>query len=107
MKNLFFAFLILFSNINCKKENTPANAIIVGYDMRLCPSPCCGGFFVDLNPNNNSNKMYYQWLPGSTNAFGIDDKTTFPLSVSIEYSIDSASCGGFQGRITITKLVKF
>ncbi len=103
MKKLFLACLFLTSFLSCKKENTLTTATILGYDRRLCPSPCCGGFFVNLSTKSIWSEETYL-SDTDLSVYGITEKSAFPISVAIEYKIDSlVSC---SKHISITKLTK-
>ena len=104
MKASFFSLvsvlvLLLVANGSCKKaDDYMADAVIVGYDPRMCA--CCGGLMISFK--------------GPTTVFDADDKTinnapdlglspneAFPLYVQVNYT---EVTGGCHGAVLITKL---
>lgn len=91
--------LLLLANGSCKKaDDYMTEAVIVGYDPRLCA--CCGGLMISFK--------------GPTTVFDADDKTinnaadlglgpneTFPLHVQVNYTKVVGSC---REAVLITKL---
>lgn len=93
--------LISFSLIACTYENTneekfQSAGVITGRDLRLCPSPCCGGWDITIE-----NQFYtFSALPGNS---GIDlEKEKFPLKVKLNWRIDSVC----WNHIEILKIIK-
>jgi hypothetical protein len=87
---LVFTFHFL---ISCKKEASyQSNAELIGYDPRLCPSPCCGGLQItidNLMPTDSAQFFLVYQLP---NDFSLGANPNFPVSVKIDYKIDSTHC---------------
>ncbi len=93
LTKLFTILLILFSLSSCKKK-VPAlkmvDAVITGYDMRLCA--CCGGLLINFenNPEKYSGNYYLiNSLPPNS---GIDENSKFPVKVLVQYTIDKNRC---------------
>lgn len=91
---LVFFLLALFS---CK-ENDPNSdssymneAIITGYDMRMCA--CCGGFMLSFEKNASPYQGVFYLVSNMPTNSGIKDSTKFPINVLIDWSIDSLNCG--------------
>ena len=73
--------LVIFS---CKKESSTVNlqeAIITGYDMRLCG--CCGGLMFSFDGNEEAYKGDFKIASELPASFQIPD--TFPLHVKINF----------------------
>jgi hypothetical protein len=74
------------------------NAEIVGLDYRLCP--CCGGIEITIdnvqNPNGNSYFLVGSYPPN----FVLGDNPTFPISVKIDWKVDTIHCFGNYVQIT-------
>jgi hypothetical protein len=69
------------------KEDIPAHdwndAIITGYDQRLCGF--CGGLMVTLSDNPNPyEEPFFQWEP-EPGRFDFVDEGNFPLFVQLKY----------------------
>lgn len=79
---IIFVFSMSGCSNNTSSEDKQYNAIITGYDMRMCM--CCGGLMVTFqdNPTPYSGKFY---LIHNSSELGIDEKTTFPIYVNITW----------------------
>ena len=69
--------------VQIQPETFESKGVITGADMRMCPSPCCGGWDITVN------KEYYTFsaLPQDS---GMDlDKQKFPLAVKLNWKLDS------------------
>src|SRR5258708_36143155 len=93
--------LVSLSLITCTYQNIneakfQSTGIITGRDMRLCPSPCCGGWDITIE-----NQFYtFSTLPNNS---GIDlEKEKFPLKVKLNWRIDSV-CWNHIEIVKITK----
>lgn len=100
--NSFFKSLCLFfvviSFLACGKDEGYENAIIDGYDLRLCA--CCGGLLIKI-----TDEKTYQWYQHNEK-FDITTKSTFPMKVKIKFHHLVSSCAASDGIIEITKLEK-
>ena len=78
--------------VGCKKNTeTPykTQGVIIGYDMRECPSPGCGGLEVKIK-NDTAKKPPPFYLVGSTlQQLGISESTKFPINVTFSYKPDT------------------
>ena len=98
--------LITFGFLFCQKqkENTDnysykSIGTITGPDIRLCPSPCCGGWFIKID----SLTYEFDSLPDNSNIKL--EKETFPLVVKLDWQLSSTiECP--NKRITIQKIAK-
>lgn len=85
-KILLIICLIVFGACCCRKENGhdyESIGIITGQDPRMCPSPCCGGWFIKID----SLTYEFDSLPDNSN---IDlAKETFPLVVKLDWQLSN------------------
>jgi hypothetical protein len=104
-KAIFFITLILIplTFSYCKKEYTE-NAFtnlgkITGYDPRKCPSPCCGGWYIEIN-----NKTYrFFALPENSNLYlGFD---SLPIYVLVSWKKYENGCAGDEIVIDYIKKI--
>lgn len=94
--------LMFFGFIYCQKENShnyKSIGTITGQDVRMCPSPCCSGWFIDID----SLTYEFDTLPSNS---GINlEKETFPLVVKLDWQLSNViECP--NKRITIQQIVK-
>jgi hypothetical protein len=101
-KTLLGLSFILFGLIYCKKEpghNYESTGTITGQDVRMCPSPCCGGWFIKID------SLVYEF---DTLPEGSDinlEKETFPLAVKLDWQLsDTPGCP--DKRISIQRIAK-
>lgn len=98
---LIFCFII-FALYYCEKDgghNYKSVGTITGQDVRMCPSPCCGGWFIKID------SLIYEFdtLPDNS---GINlEKETFPLVVKLDWQVSDTS-GCPNKRITIQRIAK-
>jgi hypothetical protein len=95
-------FLIVFGFYYCQKEgshNYKSIGTITGQDVRMCPSPCCGGWFIKID----SLTYEFDSLPSSSDINL--EKETFPLVVKLDWQLsDIPGCP--NKRITIQRIAK-
>ena len=101
-KTLLGICLIIFGFIYCHKEssyNYKSIGTITGQDVRMCPSPCCSGWFIKID----SLTYEFDTLPSSS---GINlEKETFPLVVKLDWQLsDLLECP--NKRITVQRIEK-
>ena len=94
--------LIIFGFVYCHKENSynyKSIGTITGQDVRMCPSPCCSGWFIEID------SLIYEFdaLPGSSDINL--QKETFPLVVKLDWQL-SYTIGCPDKRITIQRIAK-
>ena len=93
-------FLIVLGVYYCQKEKSndyESIGTITGQDVRMCPSPCCGGWFIIID------RVTYEFdsLPDNS---GINlAKETFPLVVKLDWQLLNIN-GCPDKRITIQKI---
>jgi hypothetical protein len=101
-KTLLGICLIIFGFIYCHKEssyNYKSIGTITGQDFRMCPSPCCGGWFIKID------SLTYEFDSLPTNSNINLEKETFPLIVKLNWQLsDTLECP--NKRITVQKIVK-
>jgi hypothetical protein len=98
--------LIIFGFIYCQKQKETADnytyksiGTITGQDYRMCPSPCCGGWFIKID----SLTYEFDSLPSNSNINL--EKETFPLVVKLDWQL-SDTLGCPNKRITIQRIAK-
>ncbi|MGD0581483.1 MAG: hypothetical protein ABR974_00905 [Bacteroidales bacterium] len=95
-------FLITVGVYFCQKENSykyESIGTITGQDARMCPSPCCGGWFIIID----SLTYEFDSLPDNSN---IDlAKEKLPLEVKLDWQLLNI-IGCPDKRITIQKIAK-
>jgi hypothetical protein len=101
-KILLVTCLIIFGFLCCHKENNyhyKSVGTITGQDLRMCPSPCCSGWFIEIE----SLTYEFDSLPSSSNINL--EKETFPLVVKLDWQLSNIiECP--NKRITIQKIAK-
>jgi len=105
-KTLLGVCLILFGFIYCQKQkeitdsyNYKSIGTITGQDVRICPSTCCSGWFINID----SLTYEFDTLPTSSNINL--EKETFPLIVKLDWQLSNIiECP--NKRITIQKIAK-
>jgi|SRR5579871_828884 len=76
-------FSIVLTACTYNKTEPFSNGVITGPDMRMCPSPCCGGWIIKID----GGTYIFSELPANS---GIDlDKEKFPLKVDVVWSRDT------------------
>lgn len=96
--------LIIFGFIYCQKPkettdtyNYKSTGTITGPDRKMCPSPCCSGWFIRID-----NSIYeFDSLPVNSNINL--DKVTFPLAVKLDWQLSKTEICA-DNRITIQKI---
>jgi hypothetical protein len=100
------AFLLGFSS--CQREingelvwasgQFKTFGIITGPDMRMCPSPCCGGWYIKIDTITYG----FDSIPRDSN-FDLQN-TTFPIFVKLDWERALNQCS--NNRITIHRIVR-
>jgi hypothetical protein len=101
-KTLLFICLFFFGLISCQKEESheyKSTGTITGPDLRMCPSPCCGGWFIKID----GTTYEFDSLP---DASSINlEKETFPLEVRLDWQLSNTiDCP--NKRISIQRIAK-
>jgi hypothetical protein len=93
---------IVFGFNYCQKENNynyKSIGTITGQDVRMCPSPCCGGWFIKID----SLTYEFDSLPENSNINL--PKETFPFVVKLDWQLSNTpECP--NKRITIQRIAK-
>lgn len=92
--------------IGCKKNNeTSYNSIgvITGYDLRLCPSPMCGGLEITINNDTAKQPPPFYHINSTLSQLGISESTKFPINVNFNYKPDTGFYANYN-YIIITQL---
>ncbi len=81
--------LLVFSD-GCSDDDKPVISekdlgIVTGQDFRECS--CCGGWFIDIGEET------FRFLEVPKNSIDLSNET-FPLTVELEWSLDSTGCLG-------------
>ena len=93
MKKLFVLICVACLFAACKKGGVKPPAqhagVITGYDLRLCPSPACGGLLITIkNDTANKQPLYYH-INSTLEQMGIDPNHKFPIDVNLSYKPDT------------------
>lgn len=96
-------FFILTIFISCRRNISTykSNAIITGFDKRMCI--CCGGLMINFNNDPTPYHSDFKLIFNSTMT-GITAKDTFPINVYVEYKIDTTN---LCKPIVLTKFVRY
>jgi hypothetical protein len=99
MKTLLFSLVILFSLTltGCEKVWIGDPGIITGMDSRRCPSPCCGGYFIEI-----SGKVYQFEKSELPKGFTFRDNE-LPLRVELKWKSVPVDCTEAR-RISIQRI---
>ncbi|MFK7925180.1 MAG: hypothetical protein AB8H47_24700 [Bacteroidia bacterium] len=98
---LLGTLLLIFS---CKAEDFQSpqtEAIITGYDLALCA--CCGGLMITTTENPNKYEDEYYMLSNQSD-FPNLDLTEFPISIKMDFEIDSTRCFMVNPWINVSNL---
>jgi hypothetical protein len=94
--------LIVLGFLCCQKEGNykyESIGIITGQDARMCPSPCCGGWFIKID----SLTYEFDSLPDNSNINLAVEK--FPLVVKLNWQLsNTVECP--NKRITIQRIAR-
>jgi len=105
-KTLLGFCLIIFGFLFCQKQkentdnyNYKSIGTITGQDVRMCPSPCCSGWFINID------SLTYEFDTLPTNSNINLEKETFPFIVKLDWLLSNTiECP--NKRITIQKIAK-
>lgn len=92
MKAFAIIFIISICFLACKKTNTlpyKYEGIIIGYDMRKCASPMCGGLLITLKNDTSSNPPVYYHVNSTLQQLGINENTPLPLNINFNFKPDT------------------
>jgi len=84
------SFVLLICVAACEDDTNPyeSEGIIMGIDWRLCPAPCCGGYFIEIE----GTTYLSNGIPN--NDLDITPET-LPIPVYLDWEIidDNFDCG--------------
>ncbi|MGB8492159.1 MAG: hypothetical protein WCE64_13965 [Bacteroidales bacterium] len=99
-KTVLGVCLVILGFLSCRDEGNhkyESTGVITGQDIRMCPSPCCSGWFINIEG------LTYEFdsLPASS---GIDlAKETFPMKVELDWQFSNTPDCPIK-RITIQRI---
>ena len=95
MKTVTLICFILIASLACNKDKTSSEVpagyskgVIIYADVRACPSPCCGGWYIRIN--NDTLHMYNTPEKSSFDFSHI----SFPLNVILKWEKTDIGCSG-------------
>ena len=92
MKTLLVVLCMAVVVAACKKGTVkpgPANATLIGYDQRMCPSPLCGGMLVTLKNDTAKNPPSFYHIDATLEQLGLGANIKFPINVNLSYRPDT------------------
>lgn len=92
MKTLILIPCLILFSAGCKKVNeTPYmnQGAILGYDLRDCPSPLCGGLLITIKNDTAKNPPPFYHTNSGLQQLGITENSKFPINVSLNYKPDT------------------
>jgi hypothetical protein len=95
-------YLTVFGFTYCQMENGTgyeSNGKITGPDYRMCPSPCCSGWFIEID------SLTYEFDSIPANANINLQKETFPIPVKLDWKLSDKIVCPIK-RITIQRIIK-
>ena len=75
--------------------------IITGFDARACP--CCGGLMINFKGETEPYKGEFYLIQNSPTELGIDNNSSFPIYVKVNWESVGCSQGGLGNLINLTK----
>jgi hypothetical protein len=97
-----FACLIITLFFGCHKEKEPdfaSEGKITGPDARMCPSPCCSGWFIEIDRSTYE----FDSIPSKSNINL--QKETFPVYVKLDWQFSDKIVCPIK-RIIIQRIIK-
>jgi hypothetical protein len=95
--------LIFIGFYNCKKDNLSSyksKGIILGADLKMCPSNCCGGWYIKID----SLTYEFDSIPKYTNINLETD--TFPINIKLDWGLSTHNDCTIK-RIDIQRIIKY
>jgi hypothetical protein len=92
MKKLTLILCIGLVFAACKKTNDGpymSQGVILGYDLRECPSPLCGGLEITIKSDTAKNPPPFYHINSTLQQLGISESTKFPINVNLNYKPDT------------------
>jgi hypothetical protein len=106
MKTSLIALGLFLLIAGCKKSSVNPyhnTGVITGYDLRLCPSPLCGGLLITIKNDTAKNAPPYYHIASTLAQLGINESTKFPINVYLDYKPDTGAYGSY-GYIIVTHI---
>jgi len=108
MKGLAILLMCVFAGgyFACKNGSVVPkqyNGVITGYDLRMCPSPVCGGLLITIKNDTAKNPPLYYHIGSTLEHLGIDPNTKFPIYVDLSYKPDTGILGTYH-YIIVTQI---
>lgn len=105
MKTYLLFIATIFTTLalinSCKKDNEyMSEAIITGYDERMCP--CCGGLMITFNGEKRPYSGEFKLIENSAD-IDIKSNETFPVYVEVNWTTEPNKCLGNYIKITRLK----
>lgn len=93
MRQLFTLLFLIAVFVSCRKDSAGvSNAVITGYDARMCA--CCGGLMINFenNPSPYTGTFYLiNEMPANS---GITTSSTFPIYLKVVWEKERTKCPG-------------
>jgi hypothetical protein len=92
MKTLILIFCLGLIIAGCKKGSVSpyqSQGVLTGYDLRMCPSPLCGGLLITIKNDTTKNPPPFYHANQTLTQLGINESTKFPINVSLNYKPDT------------------
>jgi hypothetical protein len=106
-KLLFCLYLLLVLSLimpACKKQASFMNdAVITGFDSRLCP--CCGGLMINFIGETQPYKGEFYLITNDPSELGIANNSVFPIRMKVDWTQNGVGCasGAIGNLIKITR----
>ena len=106
MKPIIFIFCLGFIFAGCTKVKiTPyqSQGVLIGFNMRMCPEPSCGGMIITINNDTAKNPPPYYLINETLKQMDINENTQFPINVSLDFKRDTGLFGSYN-YIVVSKI---
>ena len=107
MKKLIPILCLVLIFSACKKSNIvpyTSQGTITGYDLGVCPT--CGGLEIVINIDNTKDPPPFYRINKTLAELGINERTSFPINVSLNWQRQSEPAGTNYITVTQIKVVK-
>jgi hypothetical protein len=85
LRHTIIVSLLLLLLSSCSKEKYMANAIITGYDMRMCA--CCGGLMLTFSNDPTPLQSDFFLVVNEDVSLDINANTQFPVYIKLDYEL--------------------
>lgn len=99
MKKMFLLLGLGLIVFGCKKSNPnpgKSQGTIIGYDLRLCPSPMCGGLEITIKDDTAKKPPPFYKINSTLQQLGISENTAFPINVNLNWKHDTLPYGAYN-----------